>query len=325
MNLKTAYQKLQIPEGTPKEEAKKAFKKLAKQWHPDLNKDPQSEAKFKEINEAWQVIESGRSSDPGDNHPSHHGFNINDFISNIGFDFGGFGRQSRQKIHHFPDIYLNETLSFKESVLGCKRELKYKRHGKCQDCQGLGEKTINNGCNKCQGKGIFTSQKGNVIMQQVCPDCKGKINSESCKPCNATGTIEMDGVLKIDIPPTTDGDVIDIGGYGHFVGSMMGMDRSTSVLLKIKVIPQKGLSLDEDGNVLSLIQISLLEALTGTKKIVPTIDGDKEISIPKLSKNKDEVILPKLGVMRHANQRNIIEVIYPEDVSQLINTLQDKE
>src|ERR1035437_4582936 len=117
MNLDEAYKILEVPKGTVEAEAKKSFKKLAAKYHPDVNKDPDAESKFKKVNEAFQCVKDGKGND----RQSHNTWN----------------RQQHQV--YLENVELHIDISFKESVLGCKREVKYSRLSKCQSCNGAGE------------------------------------------------------------------------------------------------------------------------------------------------------------------------------------------
>jgi molecular chaperone DnaJ len=288
-------------------------------YHPDVNKDPNAEAKFKEINEAWQVIESGRSSSREDEQwysgNWSTGYAAPDF-SNIWQDLFGFGQSGRRR--NASDITIEETISFKESILGCIRNVKFSCDMKCSDCDGLGKKKISNGCTTCGGFGRVIQRSGMMVVNQTCPSCRGKVSQENCNKCSETGSIAAEVSLSINIPAgAKHGDLLTLGNRGNYIGG----DEYTRLLLKISVIPQAGLSL-QNNDVISSVDISLLEALQGCKKVVPTIDDNKEIIIPKQTKNKDEIILPNLGVARRGKQVVIINVNYPINNEELINFLQ---
>src|SRR5271157_5191928 len=132
MNLKEAYATLEIPEGTSEAEAKKKFRELSKKWHPDVNKDKGAEATFKKINEAYQRIQSGED-DPRES-----------AYANGGAKWANVRQQ--QQVIELTNVEVSVTISFKEAVLGVKKELKYPRTAKCRNCGGHGEIKLNNGC-----------------------------------------------------------------------------------------------------------------------------------------------------------------------------------
>jgi molecular chaperone DnaJ len=328
MNFKEAYALLEIPEGSSKEDAKKAFKKLAAKCHPDVCKEPDAENKFKKINEAYQVIESGKSTDPGQQgNWSSYGhasspFDIQDILNDM------MGRNSRSPFarHQYniraTDIYMCETISFREAVIGYKKEIKYSRNIACKKCDGLGSITLDNGCKLCGGRGRTVTARGPMLVDQTCSACFGKIKTESCSECNSTAYVKTETSISVNIPPGIfNGNVLRLGGMGNYSGTMSGY---TSVLLTLTVIEDPGLKI-QDKDVLTELHISLLEALQGCKKKVKTIDGEKEINIDALTKNKDEVILSKLGVAKIGNERVIIHVDYPTYCRELIEVLNKKK
>jgi molecular chaperone DnaJ len=308
MNLKEAYSILEIPATSTPEEAKKKYRELTKKWHPDINKESGAEEKFKKINEAYQVVSSGKGSDREDR-VSQHVYNP-------------FGQQI---VYEAENISLSATVSFAESVLGCKKEIKFNRKTKCKDCNGQGEFAINNGCDKCGGKGQITNRNANMIFVQTCDKCFGKVEIKSCSTCNGEGAVQSEVSMSVSVPGgVQDDNILRLGGVGNFVGSWGPIDQHTDVHLRIRVISEPGLRL-EGNNVVSDLSISLLEALTGCKKTVKTIVGDKSVDIVPKSRNKDEIIISHLGVNRVGNHMVILDIQYPEDVSNLVNILTNKD
>ncbi len=320
MKLTEAYKLLELEETATPEEAKKKYRQFTKQFHPDINKEPGAEDKFKAINQAYECIKSGKGNDREDFIPEeyYHGWGggFNPFGSS-----NPFQQQTRPASH----IQLNIDISFKDSVLGCKKDLKFTRKNKCQKCNGQGTIKLNNGCKKCHGQGQVISQKGNMMFQSVCPLCHGRSNVEKCEPCKAAGTVDHEVSVSVKIPGgVTSESVLKMQGYGNFVGSFMGVqDQFTDANCKINVALDPDLSL-KDGYVILNHNISLLDALTGTTRSVKTVLGDKEISIPPLSKNKEEIIIKNVGVDRKGEQKVILHIDYPEDTSDLIELLKGK-
>src|SRR5207249_1655628 len=142
MKLDRAHEILNLPKGSSKEEAKKKYKEAVKLNHPDVNKSPDAEDKIKQINEAYQVIQTGQSTDIEDRHHQSHSYGHTVVVEHI------------EATTH---------ISFKESVLGCKKEISYTRQTKCKSCNGDGQTKINNGCKKCGGKGQTTIKQGSMI------------------------------------------------------------------------------------------------------------------------------------------------------------------
>ncbi len=308
MNLREAYATLELAQGTSPEEAKKKYRELTKKYHPDVNKDAGAEAKFKKINEAYQIIQTGKGTDPQDRRPSYHQ--------------GGF---HRQQVIQLENIEVHQTISFTEPVLGCKKEIKYSRQSKCQDCGGAGEIKLNNGCKTCGGKGQVVNRQGNMVMVSTCSECHGQANITSCAACHGNGTVHADVSVHVSVPAgILDGNILRLQGMGNYAGSFMGLaDQHTDAFLHINVTPEPGLNI-EGSSVISRLTIPLLDALRGCKRNVKTIHGDKEIQIKPQSRNRDEVIVPHCGVSGTGDQKVILDVEYPKNTDKLIGVLLDE-
>lgn len=324
MKKSEAYKELELSETASKEETKKQFKKLASKFHPDINKETGAEDKFKKINEAYQSIENDKFDEDFKigNIPGGWRVNVSDFAGAFSdLDFSNWARSAfnhADENYIVEDISLSETISFKESVLGCKKEIKYNCYIMCAKCQGIGSYTVHNGCKECNGKGKTVSQNKNIFYQQTCKTCKGKIKKESCQDCSEEGRIKTDRTISISIKPgIINGTILRLPGMGNFSGYV----GNSNVLITINVISESHLKLEKN-DVITEVSISLLQALKGCTHIVNTIDGTQEISIPALSKNKDEVILSKLGVNRDGNERVIVNIEYPSNIDKLIEALE---
>jgi molecular chaperone DnaJ len=310
MNLKEAYTTLELAEGTSPEEAKKQYRKLTKEFHPDVNKDPDAEAKFKKINEAYECIKNGKGNErqpPA--RPSGNPFH-------------------RQQAVQLENVEMHVTVSFKESVLGCKREVKYSRYAKCSTCDGAGEVRLNNGCAKCGGKGQTVLKKGGMIFMATCPHCAGRTTAEECKACSGQCVVKTDVSVHVSIPAgVIDLNILRLQGMGHYVGSttgfgaMMGLgDQYMDAFCHVAVTPEAGLSI-EGKSVVSTLNISLLDAIRGCKRSVKTIFGQSDITIKPQSRNRDEVIIPHCGVGGAGDQKVILDVQYPTNVDKLVGIL----
>lgn len=313
MNLKEAYKTLEIPEGSTPEEAKKKYRELSKKLHPDINKEPGSEAKFKKVNEAYDCIKNGKGNDREP--PPTYGHQP--------AGWQPFGRQ--QQVTQLEHVEMKLAIDFKESVLGCKKEVKYQRKVKCPDCDGDGEIRLNNGCPKCGGKGQTTITRGGMVFISQCPQCGGRAQTEDCKSCHGEGLSQADVSVHVSVPPgVMDGNTLRLQGMGHYAGSVMGvMDRFTDAFCHITVKPEPGLTID-GRSVVSTLELDLLDAIRGCKRNVNTINGIKEIRVPALSRHHDEVIIPHCGVGGTGDQRVLLDVQYPKDTDKLVGVLLDE-
>ncbi len=308
MNLKEAYNVFGISPGSTQEEIKKQYKLLAKVWHPDINKAPDAEDKFKKINEAYQCLQNGKGDDrePTIRRSSYY----NPF--------------EQSNYMEAKNIDLDITISFKESVLGCKKDIKFSRHTKCNSCNGQGEVNINNGCTSCNGRGQVVNKNGNAIFIQTCMQCHGNVTTEPCKVCNSDGFMDAETSVNVNVPGgVQDGNILRLGNMGNYIGQFIAFERYTDVHLTIKVISEPGLSLSGI-NVMSTLDLTLLEALQGCTKRVKTINGNKEIEIKPMSRHNDQIIIPKMGVNNIGDQVVSLNVSYPKDINKIISVLTEK-
>ncbi|CAB4197075.1 DnaJ DnaJ-class molecular chaperone with C-terminal Zn finger domain [uncultured Caudovirales phage] len=311
MKLQEARDVLGVSAGASSDEVKKKYRELTKKYHPDVNKEPGSEDKFKKINEAYQCVSTGKSSEREEN-----------FNSGFTNPFSNFSNK-RQNVD-VEAIDLKTTLSFKESILGCKKELKFSRNGKCINCNGNGYFNINNGCDRCGGSGNISGRQGNMIFTRTCDKCFGKSTSDPCKLCEEKGFVTTDVSVTVNIPGgIITGNILRLGGMGNYAGSFMTMDQYTDAHLYITVTPDNDLSLNGT-NVISTLDISLLDALRGCNKSVKTILGLKDIIIKPMSRNKDEVIISNAGVNGIGNQIVILDIKYPDNINKVIEILSNE-
>lgn len=309
MNLKEAYAILELPQTATPDEAKKRYRELTKKYHPDINKDSGAEDKFKKINEAYQCVSTGQGTDK----QTYASVNNTDNPFN------------RQRVIRLENVELHQTISFDESVFGSTKSFSYNRRSKCQSCNGEGEVKMNNGCVKCGGRGMIFTQQVNMMISQTCPACYGRMPRKPCAPCSSQGSVESTANVDVVIPGGTEnGRVFRLQGMGNFAGAFMGLEQYTDAFLYINVTPKQGMSII-GMNVVSAINISLLEAIQGCKKTVKTLDGEKEITVKPFSKNKEEAAISKLGVNRRGDHVFIINVDYPKNTDKLVAALLSEE
>lgn len=300
MNLKEAHSILEVPVGTEPDAVKKKYRDLTKKWHPDINKDPGAEDKFKKINEAYQCIQTGKDTD---NNP--------------------FGRT--QQVVRVENIKITTTISFKESVFGCKKDIKFTRTSKCNTCNGEGEVAVNNGCESCGGRGQSVVKNGNSIFIQTCQKCYGKSGSTPCIQCKEAGSIQAEVKVSVSIPGgVQNGNVLRLQGMGNYMGNFMMFEQSSDVHLHITVTPESGLTI-QGNDVVSFLNLSLVEALEGCHKDIKTVNGIKNIEIVPMSRHHDEVRIPNLGVNKVGAHKVILDVLYPKDTVKLIEMLKESE
>ena len=312
MNSQEAYKILGLEDGADKEAINNAFRQLAKKYHPDRNKDnPEAENKFKEINSAYQYLNNPQ---PEHNFSGSGSVNMQDFINQAfrNGGFGGFGGNPFQNMHQVPHSVGYVTITFVESVLGVEKELEIDQNISCNDCQGNGFKQSGGDCGVCKGSGQKKADfsRGNMVFIQPCNKCHGTgKNLTPCNSCpNQCGYTTSKVSVKVGIP----GGVVD--------GNVL---RIPNGLIKISVAPDPDMSLVE-GNVVSNIEISLLEALKGVSKKVRTVKGEMNLKIPSKIKNSNSVQVYGYGVNGQGNHIFNVKVNYPENdkIEELIKILE---
>jgi len=311
MDINKAYKVLGCSSNTSEEELKKIYRNLAIANHPDKGGDAN---KMKEINEAYQFIQDYKKN-PQKHMPrqsSPFGFNIEDFFGNMNQEI---------ELQKPPHIHIN--ISFEEAVKGCEKVAEYDRNVRCNSCNGEGFIKLNNGCDKCGGQGRIVSGQNGMTFIQTCPKCYGKVNKKDCDACDSNGYIKDKMSGMINVPAGIgNGQTLRLSGMGHYMGSnAFGMHSVSDAFITIHYEKDPEISI-EGRDVVSSIDIPLLDALRGVEKSVRTIYGDKNITIPAKAKNKDEISIEGCGVGFSGKHRVILNVMYPENVDNIIKSLE---
>ncbi len=276
--------------------AKKKYKKLASKLHPDVNKDPNAEANFKELNQAWEIFEASKTTPE---------------------TFNPFSFFQTQRIHLPKPIRLSTNLSFQESVLGCIKEFVYQRNTPCTTCHGYGKVHIPNKCKKCNGQGTISERYHNMQRTTTCNECYARDTTKPCTNCSGRSTAISSDPIQVNIPAgAVTGNTLKLQGMGNVENSPIGLHAS-DVFIDITVEPHPSLTF-EPPNVLYFLPLSFKEAIQGTTKIVPTIDGEQTVTIPPLSKHNEVIFLDHLGMKRESPQKVIFNVSYPDNLTQLV-------
>lgn len=327
MNISEAYSTLGVSQDISDDDLKSSYRDLAKKFHPDIYKDDPN--KFKTINEAYQLITDHRAhpekyqprSPFGNGSPFGAGgfhININDILS-------GFGAQAQESAlqFNFSQIHKTIPISFNESILGTNQNIEYRKYTKCVKCNGTGFKKEKNDCIQCDGFGRIVQNKNGAVYSMSCNKCYGKnIKRHNCPDCANKGVVDIGVALTIHIPPgTCNNSQLQLRGQGHYEGQTVFGESYSNVILSIKVEPDSELEM-VGIDVVSKVNISLLEALTGKTERVKTVKGEYAINILPKSKNKDEIKIDGCGVAGTLGyQRVVININYPENIDKLIETL----
>lgn len=302
------YKTLGIEKGASEDEIKKAFRKLAHKYHPD--KGTGDEAKFKEINEAYQVLSNKEKRQQYDQFgQTFHGnggsgagqgfggFDFNGFSSQ-GFDFNGsgfedifsemFGGQARgrgARSRAGSDIQVDVELSFEEMVGGVRKDIRFRKFSRCGTCSGTGGQpgSKEESCKECQGRGevkrTVRSVFGTFAQVAPCERChgKGKTYMERCKECSGAGRVQKEESVSVDIPAGIhDGQALSLSGHGA-AGELGGP--SGDLIVAVHVRPHDGFRRQGD-DILSKLEISFAQAALGESVPVATVEGEVRMKVP---------------------------------------------
>ena len=296
------YEVLGVSRGASEEEIKKAYKKLARKYHPDLNPDnKEAEEKFKETNEAYEVLSDPEKKSRYDQF-GHAGVDPNFGAGGYGgggFDFGdlgdifgsffggGFGGgRNPNAPQRGESLRTSVTISFEEAAFGCEKEISIDRVEQCDSCHGSGceEGTTAETCPDCRGSGVVQQRRqtplGVMATSAPCGRCggKGKIIHTPCKSCRGSGQLRRSKTLKVTIPAGIDnGQTISLRGQGN-AGKNGG---PAGDLLIVVGVRQHEVFRREGTSVMCDVPITFTQAVLGAEMEVPTIDGKVKYSIPE--------------------------------------------
>ena len=315
------YEVLGVDKSADDSAIKKAYRSLAKKYHPDMNPgDKEAEAKFKEVNEAYDVLSDPDKKSKYDQFghaafdPSSgmggggiggfgdFGFDINDIISS--FFGGGMGGSSRRNGPIRGDnITVRLTLTIEEAVFGCKKEITYQKVQKCGECGGSGAEkgTSPKTCPTCNGSGQVRVQQrtpfGIMQSQKTCDACRGtgKIIEKKCGGCKGTGFVRVSKKLEVNIPAgIDDGQQVSLKYQGSD-----GMNGGSAGDLNIIINTRPPPIFERDGyDIYCEIPITYAEATLGAEIAIPTLEGQQKFTIPEGTQTGTVFTLKGKGVTR---------------------------
>ncbi len=328
---KNYYEILGVSKTANQDEIKSAYRKLAKQYHPDFHPgDAAAAEKFKEINEANAVLSDeekrkqydyelehpGMSGGFGGGNPfsgSSGGFGGFEDIINSMFG-GGFGSSTRSQPSRGADLEYTLRLSFLDAIKGCSKEVSYMRNEPCPSCRGTGAKggTAYQKCGKCGGSGKVKYQQdtifGRTVQVGVCPDCNGtgrKI-TEKCPDCKGKGSVRKETRFTVNIPAGVDSDSsLRKRGYGQAApnGGECG-----DLYIRFQIEPHKMLR-RQDKDLYVTVPISYKTAVLGGKILVPAIDDPIEFTVPEGTKSGTRFTIRGKGVKTVNGTGNLIVTV----------------
>lgn len=335
------YEVLGVDKSADEKEIKMAFRRLAKKYHPDVNKAPDAEEKFKEAQEAYAVLSDEKrrkqydqfghaafdNNIGGSGGFDFSGFDFSDIFDNL-FDFGiggnpfGFGRSSRRGKTKGNDTMFIMEISFMEAALGAVKEVEITTTEDCPECDGKGghgEET----CNECHGSGTITSKQstlfGSFLTKTTCPECKGKgvTYKDTCRKCRGKGRVKVTKNIEVKVPEGVDtGNRIRLSGYGE-AGTNGGPNGDLYIEFKVK---EHEFYKREENDVYITVPLTITEAILGCKKDVKLLDSIVTLTIPAGSSNGDKHRIKGKGI-KDVNYRNygdffcILKVVTPKKLT----------
>jgi len=328
------YEVLGVGRSAGQDEIKKAYRGLARQYHPDVSKSPDAEAKFKEINEAHEVLSDQEKRATYDRF-GHSGVqgrwgDFSDFgfggFSDI-FDLFGFGPRTRSRSapRRGADLRYDLTISFEEAVFGCEKELEIPRYEACPRCHGGGAEpgTSPIRCPQCNGAGEVrrTQQSilGSFINVSACPRCQGEgeVVNTPCSECRGQKRVRVTRTISVKVPAGVDnGTQIRLAGEGE-PGTRGGPPGNLYVVLSVK--PHRYFR-RQDNNIIMELAINVAQAALGDEVMVPTLEGEERLGISAGTQTGKVFRLrghgvPYLRRNGRGDQLVIVQVAVPTDLS----------
>jgi molecular chaperone DnaJ len=326
MAEKDYYRILGVGKGASKDEIKSAYKKLAKQYHPDLNKEQGTGEKFKEINEAASVLADDEKRKQYDQFGSdafkygtgqgqqHGGFDFSgfDFSSfNDPFDFdsifdsfftGGAGGSRRRSSNRGRDLGYDLTINLKEVSEGVRKKIKVTKNDTCEACDGRGGSGEEN-CPHCKGTGAYRETRrtpfGLFQTTTSCRHCSGTgvVFKEQCDECGGSGRVRNTKTIEVSIPSgIVEGARLRVNGEGE-AGSRGGASGDLYIIIHV----EEDERFEREGDdLVTETDISFVQAALGDKIIIPTLDGDVKLKIPEGTQPGDVLRLRGEGI-KHMN------------------------
>jgi molecular chaperone DnaJ len=340
MTERDYYEILGVPRNAGPDELKAAFRKLARQYHPDVNKEPDAEERFKEINEAYAVLsdEQRRAAYDRYGHAGVRGpggaapdFNVDfsDFADIFGDLFGfGFGRSaSRQRNapRRGADLQYQVDLAFEEAVFGIEKEITITRDEPCRSCNGSGAEpgSTPQRCPTCNGSGEVRQVRqtilGSMVQVATCPQCRGQreIITNPCRTCSGRGMETRTRQKVVNIPAGVDtGTQIRLAGEGQ-PGIHGGPNGHLFIAINVK--PHKFFHRRENDILLDLT-VNIAQATLGAEVEIPTVDGPEKLKIPGGTQPGKVINLKGKGVPRlrgsgRGDQKVIVNVQVPTNLT----------
>jgi len=331
---KDYYEILGVKKDASQDEIKRAYRKLARKYHPDLNPgDKTAEQRFKEINAAYEVIGDPKKRaeydqfgkvPPFEEGAGFEGFKPFDF----GFDLGGFGEDIFSNLFRGyreetpltgADLETGLEITLEEAYRGVTKPVTLTREVLCKACGGTGAESFQT-CPECKGSGAMQQKKGFFRMSQTCPACKGtgKAAIKVCRTCRGSGVISTTETINVKIPPGADtGSRLKLKGMGA-AGARGGKAGDLHINLTVKPHP----IFKREGNDIYVdAPVTISEAVLGGKIKVPTLDGDVTMTLPSGTDSGKKFRLKGKGIPNaktkvRGDEFVVIKIVVPKKVTE---------
>ncbi|MUK87079.1 molecular chaperone DnaJ [Ornithinibacillus sp. L9] len=314
MSKRDYYEVLGVEKGASKDELKKAYRKLARKYHPDVNKEADAADKFKEVKEAYETLSDDQKRAQYDQF-GHAGMDGQGFggFGGGAQDFGGFGdifdmffggggrRQDPNAPRQGADLQYTMVLDFEEAIFGKEADISIPKEENCDTCHGSGAKpgTKTNTCSRCNGSGQLNTEQntpfGRVVNRRVCHHCNGsgKIIPEKCNTCGGSGKVKKNKKIHISIPAGIDeGQQIRVSGKGE-PGVNGGPAGDLYVVIQIR---EHDFFEREGDHIYCELPLTFVQAALGDEVEVPTVHGKVKLKIPAGTQNGKTFRLKGKGV-----------------------------
>jgi molecular chaperone DnaJ len=329
------YDLLGVPRNASENDIKKAFRRLARELHPDVSDAPDAEARFREVVEAYEVLSKSETRELYDRYghaglrsggftPGHVDFgSLSDlFAAFFGDDLFAGGRTARAR---GADVAAEVEIELVEAARGAAREVPFEVAVPCQRCSGDGAEPGSEvkTCPACSGTGrlqqVSRSVFGEFVRTQACPQCgaTGRVVEDRCRDCGGAGRVLEERKLEVEIPAGIhDGQRIRLTGEGH-AGALGGRSGDAYVLVRVRPDPR---FVREGNDIFSTVDLTVTQAALGTKFAVATLDGESELDFPAGTQPGETVVLrgrgmPVLQGFGRGDHRVLVNVRVPRHLT----------
>jgi molecular chaperone DnaJ len=328
------YEVLGVARSASDEEIKRAFRRLARELHPDVSNAPDAEERFREVVEAYEVLSKSETRDLYDRYghaglrgggftPGHFDFgSVSDIFAAFFGDelFGGVGGRTRQRARG-ADVAAEVEIELVEAATGVTRTIPFQVAGPCEHCSGIGSEPGSSPvrCPTCEGTGylqqVSRSSFGRFVRTHACARCQGsgRVIEQPCMRCEGSGRVVEERQRDVDIPPGIhDGQRIRLTGEGH-AGALGGRAGDAYVLVHVRPDPRFA---REGDDVFSTVDLTVTQAALGAELTVPTLEGDAKLSFdPGTQPGEIRVLrgrgMPVLQGYGRGDHRVLVNVVVP--------------